>query len=111
MLTGLQTKRVTTLEHVHGAESKAQYIVFTGLPRALPVALTIDELLIRIACNKALLTWMHAGVIMVHHTIWTDWSADIALCDCEGRWALWVPVIFTLLAVMALFSLSIATPK
>ena len=49
--------------------------------------------------------------IVVDHAIWAHRCANIAFSDHEGRRALWVPVVFALLAALALFALSVATPE
>ena len=48
---------------------------------------------------------------MVDHAVGANWGAHIALRDCKRGRALGVPTIFTFLAVMTLFVLSVSTPQ
>ena len=74
---------MATLVHFHGTKSKAQNVVFTRLPWALPVALTVDELLVRSTINNIFLTRKYAGAIVIIHAIRTDRGTYVALGDDE----------------------------
>ena len=102
---------MATLVHFHGTKSKAQDIVFASLPWALPVALTVDELLVGPAIDNIFLTRKYAGAIVIIHAIRTDRGTDVALGDDERWRALWVPSVIAQLAVMAFGVLSVATPE
>ena len=54
---------------------------------------------------------LDARAVMVDHAIWAHRCTYIAFSDHEGRRALWVPIVFALLAALALFALSIAAPE
>ena len=48
---------------------------------------------------------------MINQSIGAYGSAHITFCHSEAWWALWVPLIFTLLTVPALLRLPITTPE
>ena len=102
---------MATFVHVHGAKTEAKDIKFACLSWALSVTLAIDELLIFTTFGLIGSTWLNAGTIVINILIWADRSANITLCDNEGRRALGVPLLLTLLAVMAFLVLSIASPQ
>jgi len=102
---------VATLVHIHGAQTEAKDVVLACLAGALAIALAIDELLVMTTLGDVLLSWLDAGSVVVNHAVWAHRCADIALGDCERRWALREPALFALLAVMTFFVLTISTPK
>ena len=102
---------MTALVHIHWTQTEAQDTVLASLSWALPVALSINELLILTALFHNVKAWPHANSIMVNGAIWADRSAHIAISNDEAWWALWVPLILAHLAVVASLSLPISTPK
>ncbi len=102
---------MATFVHIDGAETEAKDIIFACLSWALSVALTINELLIFTAFRLIGLTRRDAGAIMVNVVVRAHGGAHIALCDNEGGRALRVPFLVALLAIMALFVLSISSPE
>lgn len=102
---------MATFMHIDGAETETEDIVFACLSWALSIALAINELLVIAALRLISCTRLNAGAIVINLVVWADRGAHIALCDHEGRRALRVPLLLTLLAIMALLVLSIASPE
>ena len=48
---------------------------------------------------------------MVDHTLRANWGAYIALSDKEAWWTFGIPLLFTLLAIVALIGLTTASPE
>lgn len=101
---------MSALVHINRAKTEAENIEFARLPRALAIALAVDELLISTALGSCK-PRHHARLIVIDHTIWADRCTHVALCHDEARRARWVPLVFALLAVAALLCLAIASPK
>ena len=111
LLVSFQAERVAAFVHIDGAETEAKNIEFAGLTRALTIALTIDHLFVVVALLDNFNARLHAGAFMIYHAIRADWCAHITLSDYEAWWALREPLFLALLAALALFTLSIATPE
>ena len=77
----------------------------------MTVAFTIDKLFIMTTLFNKLKSRLDARAVMIDHAIWAHRCTYIAFSDHEGRRALWVPIVFALLAALALFALSVATPE
>lgn len=102
---------MAALLHVDRAQAEAKNVVLARLARALAVALTVDQLLVDSAFLDVRNSGHNAGAVMVDHTVGADRSAYVALGDHEGRWALREPLLFALLAVVALAQLAVASPQ
>ena len=111
LLVGFQAESVTAFVHIDGAETEAKNIILAGLTRALAIALTIDHLFVVVALLDYFNARLHAGAIMIYHSVRADWCANIALSDYKAGWALREPLFLAFLAALALFTLSVATPK
>ena len=111
LLVILEAEGVAALVHVHGAETEAQNVELARLSGALAVALTVNELLVVAALGQRLLARLQASAIMVDHAFRAHRGAHVALGDHKARRARREPLIFALLAIAALFLLSVASPQ
>lgn len=102
---------MAALVHVNGAEAEAKDVILGSLAGALSVALTVNQLLISATFGLIGAAWSNASAIVVDEVVGADRGANVALSDDEGRRALRVPLVLTLLAVMALLVLAIASPE
>lgn len=101
---------MAALVHVNWAEAEAKDVELTCLSWALSVALAINQLLIFTTLWLINNIWGHAGAIMVDVVVRADGSAHIAFSNNKRRRALRVPLVFALLAIMALLVLTISSP-
>ena len=111
LLVGFQAERVAAFVHIDGAETEAKNIKLAGLSRALAITLAIDHLFVVVTLLDYLNSRLHAGTLMIYHTVRANWCAHIALSDYEAGWALREPLFLAFLAALALFTLAIATPE
>jgi len=102
---------VTAFVHVDGAKSKAENVKLTRLPRALPVAFTVDHLFV-VATFSHLFSSLHGACsFVVDGALWANRCANVALGHDEAGRARGEPLVFALLASLALFNLAVASPK
>ena len=111
LLVMLQTKSESTSVHLHGAKTEAEDIEFTCLTWALSIALTINQLFFVPTLSHQVVSRPITSALVVYHTLWTNWGAHIALSLQEAWWTFWIPLLFTLLAIVALCRLSTASPE
>ena len=111
LLIMLQTKCQSTSVHLHGAKTEAEDIEFACLTGALSITLAINQLFIMSAISHQVVSRPVTGSFMINHAFWTNWGTYITLSDKEAWWTVWIPLIFTLLAIVALFGLTTASPE
>ena len=97
--------------HVHWAETEAKHIILACLSRALPVALSINQLLFISALRHYIQARSNASSIVINHAIWAHRGAHVTLSDNKAWWALRVPLILALLTLMALLILAVSSPE
>ena len=111
LLVMLQTKSESTSVHLHGAKTEAEDIEFACLTGALSITLAINQLFVMSTISHQVVSRPVASAFMIDHTLWANWGAHITLSDKEAWWTVWIPLIFTLLAIVALFGLTTASPE
>ena len=111
LLVMLQTQGKSTSVHLHGTETEAEDVKLACLTGALSITLTIDQLFVVTALGHHVESRPHTCALVVDHALRANWGAHIALSDQEAGWTLWIPLVFTLLAIVALLGLSAAPPE
>ena len=111
LLVMLQTKCQSTSVHLHGAKTEAEDIEFACLAGAISITLTINQLFIMSTIGHQVVSRPITSAFMVDHALWANWGTYIALSDKEAWWTVRIPLLFTLLAIVALFRLTTASPE
>ena len=111
LLVMFQTKCKSASVHLHWAKTEAEDIEFTCLTGAISIALAINQLFIVPTLSHQVVSRPITSAFMVDHTLWTNWRTNIALSDKEAWWTFWIPLLFTLLAIVALCRLPTASPE
>lgn len=111
LLVWFQAKSVPTFDHVHWAEAETQYFKLRCLSWALPVAFSVNQLLVRVTFLNDIEARSYADTLMIDLTIWAYWCTHVTIRDYKAGRTDREPLALALLTVAASLLLTISSPE